>query len=71
MPLNAPGKWKYFISYQQTSTIAEAMVIAYELGKDDCWLDRVHTRSDSPLVQRTNSRALRRLSIFYPPRFAL
>ena len=39
MPLNAPGKWKYFISYQQTSTIAEAMVIAYELGKDDCWLD--------------------------------
>lgn len=39
MVFNAPGKWKYMISYVQADSLAEAMSLSYELGRDDCWLD--------------------------------
>ncbi|KAL1499059.1 hypothetical protein AB1Y20_013574 [Prymnesium parvum] len=39
MPLNHPGKWKFMISYVQADSIAEALSLSFELGRDDCWLD--------------------------------
>ena len=51
MPLNKPGKWKYFISHVQTEAGAEALAIATALGEDDCWLD-VHMAEQSENAMR-------------------
>ena len=40
MPLNEPGKWKYFLSHVQRECSTEAVMLAAEWGKQHCWLDR-------------------------------
>ena len=40
MPLNEPGRWKYFISHVQRECSTEAVMMASEWGKQHCWLDR-------------------------------
>ena len=39
MALNAPGHWKYFLSYVQSESGGEATKLAYELGPETCWFD--------------------------------
>lgn len=38
--MNSPGKWKCFISHVQRESAAEAIMLATELGRASCWLDR-------------------------------
>jgi hypothetical protein len=39
-PLNEPGRWKYFVSHVQRECKLEAVMLANEWGKEQCWLDR-------------------------------
>ena len=41
MPLNNPGKWKYFLSHVQRECSLEAYMLADKWGKQHCWLDRL------------------------------
>ena len=40
MPLNEPGRWKYFLSHVQDDCSTEALMMVTEWGREHCWLDR-------------------------------